>query len=180
MKIYTKTGDKGTTSLIGGRKVNKDDIRIEGYGTVDELNSHIGLLRDTLYEFDIYPNLLVIQDKLLTIGSILASDNDVKLKLPELLEEDVLFLENEIDRMNKETPELRSFILPGGNVVVSNIHISRCVCRRAERMCVSINNSFELNIDLIVKYLNRLSDYLFVLSRYISTKLKVDEIIWKP
>ena len=148
---------------------------------MDELNSHIGLVRDTLYGFsNIYPNLLVIQDKLLTIGSILASDSDVKIKLPELLEEDVSFLENEIDNMNEETPELRSFILPGGNVVVSNIHIARCVCRRAERMCVSINNTFELNIDLVVKYLNRLSDYLFVLSRYISTKLEVDEIIWKP
>ncbi len=182
IKIYTKTGDKGTTSLIGGTKVSKSSLRIEAYGTVDELNSWIGLVSDQFNKKKTKKVLGEIQDRLFTIGSSLACDPDkeTKLKIPDLKEEDVLLLEKEIDKMNEKFPEMKSFLLPGGHVAVSTAHVARCVCRRAERACVSLqeNNSF---IDpFVIKYLNRLSDYLFVLARFIGFQLKVKEIPWKP
>lgn len=182
IKIYTKTGDKGTTSLIGGTKVSKSNLRIEAYGTVDELNSWIGLVNDQFKKRKTKKILGEIQDRLFTIGSSLACDPDkeTKLKIPDLKEEDVTLLEKEIDRMNEKLPEMKSFVLPGGHVAVSTTHVARCVCRRAERLCVSLqeNNSF---IDpLVIQYLNRLSDYLFVLARFIGFQLKVKETPWKP
>ena len=182
LKIYTKTGDKGKTSLIGGTKVLKSDIRIETYGTVDELNSYIGLVSDhcpATHEKEI---LKEIQDRLFTIGSSLACDTDKepKMKIPDLKEEDITLLEKEIDRMNTVLPEMKFFILPGGHVAVSTAHIGRCVCRRAERLCVNMQQH-ELFIEpLIIKYLNRLSDYLFVLARYIGHQLHVSEVAWRP
>jgi cob(I)alamin adenosyltransferase len=181
-KIYTKTGDKGKTSLIGGTKVPKSHLRIESYGTVDELNSFIGLLND--YVKDEHINILLkeIQDRLFTIGSSLACDPDKEplMKIPDLKEEDVLLLEKEIDKMNETLPVMKSFILPGGHVAVSTAHITRCVCRRAERICVNMQEN-NLFVDaLVIKYLNRLSDYLFVLARYIAHQLHVAEIAWKP
>ena len=181
LKIYTKTGDKGTTSLIGGTKVLKSDLRIEAYGTVDELNSYIGLCRDLLIDEPSKKNLQEIQDRLFTIGSSLACDpeKEPKMKIPDLKEDDVILLEKEIDRMNEVLPEMKNFILPGGHITVSHIHISRCVCRRAERCCVRLQENQEEN-SIIIKYLNRLSDYLFVLARYVSHLLKAEEIPWKP
>lgn len=179
-KIYTKTGDLGTTSLIGGTKVAKSHIRIEAYGTVDELNSFIGLLGDYLSD-EQKLCLKKIQDRLFTIGSSLACDPDknIKMKIPDLKEEDVRLLENEMDKMNEVLPEMKNFILPGGHTAVSTAHICRCVCRRAERLCVNMQQH-ELFIDLLViKYLNRLSDYLFVLARYIAHTLHVEEVVWK-
>ena len=181
-KIYTKTGDAGKTSLIGGTKVFKSDIRIETYGTVDELNSYLGLIRDYLTDQNSRDALKEIQDRLFTIGSSLACDGEKepKMKLPDLLEKDVLFLENEIDRMNAVLPEMKFFILPGGHIHVSTIHIGRCVCRRAERLCVGMVQHDEFVDPLVIKYLNRLSDYLFMLARYVSSLLKVEEVAWRP
>lgn len=182
MKIYTKTGDKGTTSLIGGVKVPKSHLRIEAYGTVDELNSWIGFVNDQINDSEIKNLLKEIQDRLFTIGSSLACDPDKepKLKIPDLKETDINLLETEIDKMNESLPVMKSFILPGGHPAVSSTHIARCVCRRAERLCVSIQEN-KLFIDpLVLKYLNRLSDYLFVLARFIAHELKVEEIPWKP
>src|SRR3954469_4022362 len=135
-KIYTKTGDKGNTSLIGGTKVPKNDLRIETYGTVDELNSWIGLINDQINEQIIKDELKEIQDRLFTIGSALATDGEKepKMKLPDLKDSDITFLEQRIDEMTDQLPTMKSFILPGGHVTVSSIHISRCVCRRAERL----------------------------------------------
>lgn len=182
LKIYTKTGDKGNTSLIGGTKVPKSHIRIESYGTVDELNSYLGLVSDYLTHEHTKIILKEIQDRLFTIGSSLACDPDREpmLKLPDLKQEDVLLLEQEIDKMNEQLPAMKNFILPGGHVAVSTIHIARCVCRRAERICVAMQEE-ELFVDaLVIIYLNRLSDYLFVLARYIGLLLQVPEIAWKP
>lgn len=180
-KIYTKTGDNGTTSLIGGTKVPKSDLRIESYGTVDELNSFLGLVGDYVSESTIKKNLKEIQDRLFMIGSSLACDPDKEplMKIPDLQEEDILLLENEIDKMNEVLPEMRNFILPGGHVAVSAAHISRCVCRRAERLCVRLKENETFVDPLVIKYLNRLSDYLFVLARYIGHVYKVDEIVWR-
>ena len=181
-KIYTKTGDLGKTSLIGGTKVYKSDIRIEAYGTVDELNSWIGLTGDYLSHEHTKAILKEIQDRLFTIGSALACDPDKEplMKIPDLKETDVVLLETEIDKMNEELPPMKSFILPGGHVAVSTAHVTRCICRRAERLCVNMQQH-ELFVDpLVIKYLNRLSDYLFVLARYSGHLLKVDEIKWKP
>jgi cob(I)alamin adenosyltransferase len=181
-KIYTKTGDKGTTSLIGGTKVPKSHLRIEAYGTVDELNSHIGLCGDLISDEQTKKILLEIQDRLFTIGSSLACDpvKDSKLKLPDLKEEDIALLELEIDKMEASLPAMTSFILPGGHPIVSQIHITRCVARRAERCCVRLELE-SLEVDpVILKYLNRLSDHLFVLSRYIGKLLEAPEIPWKP
>lgn len=180
MKIYTKTGDKGQTSLIGGTRVPKHHIRIEAYGTVDELNSHIGLIRDQPIN-DHYKSILTeIQDRLFTIGASLASDPEKsKMKIPDLREEDITLLENEIDKMNEALPEMRSFVLPGGHTTVSFCHIARCVCRRAERNTIHLSEN-EFVADLVVKYLNRLSDYLFVLSRKLSQDFNAPEIPWKP
>lgn len=182
MKIYTKTGDKGKTSLIGGTKVFKSDLRIEAYGTVDELNSFIGLSLDHLRSHSIHNVLAEVQDRLFTIGSALACDpeKETKLKIPDLHEGDVELLEKEIDKMNEVLPTMKSFILPAGHVAVSSLHVSRTVCRRAERNCVKmLKKEIEVE-DLIIKYLNRLSDYLFVLARFAAHQLNVEEIPWKP
>lgn len=181
MKIYTKTGDAGKTSLIGGTKVMKSDPRIEAYGTVDELNSHIGLVSDYCNMDDEKIILKEIQDRLFTIGSELACDpkKDAKLPIPDLHESDVELLEKEIDKMDKELPGMKNFILPGGFPAISFMHIARCVCRRAERCCVSLNVT-DANVNpLIIKYINRLSDYLFILARYYGMKNNITEIIWK-
>jgi cob(I)alamin adenosyltransferase len=182
MKIYTKTGDKGNTSLIGGTKVPKSDIRIDTYGTVDELNSWIGLINDQLADEEFRPVLKEIQDRLFTIGSSLATDADKepKMKLPDLHAADIEFLEKKIDEMTAQLPPMKSFILPGGHVAVSSIHVTRCVCRRAERLAVSMQQH-ELFVDQqVIQYLNRLSDYLFTLARYAGQKLGAEEIPWKP
>ena len=181
IKIYTKTGDLGRTSLIGGTKVPKSNIRIESYGTVDELNSFIGLAGDYLPDNAIKGVLKEIQDRLFTIGSSLATDPDKELlmKIPDLKEEDVRLLENEMDKMNEILPAMKNFILPGGHVAVSTVHITRCVCRRAERLCVGMKESGVFIDPLVIQYLNRLSDYLFVLARYIGHIFDVKEIVWK-
>lgn len=182
-KIYTKTGDKGKTALIGGTKVPKSDLRIDAYGTVDELNSYIGLVSDYLINFpDTISLLREIQDRLFTIGASLACDpeKDTKMRIPDLHAEDVTLLEASIDKMNEELPEMKSFILPGGHVAVSTGHIARCVCRRAERLCVGLQEQQQFIEPLVLQYLNRLSDYLFVLSRWIGHKFQVEEIPWKP
>jgi len=179
MKIYTKTGDKGLTSLFGGKRVPKHHLRIEAYGTVDELNSNIGLIRDQKISPETFAVLIEIQDRLFTLGSILATEpGNEKVKVPQLNEQDILFLENEIDKMNEVLPEMRSFVLPGGHQTVSFCHITRCVCRRAERLVVHLAE-VENVPELIIKYLNRLSDYLFVLSRKISQENNANEIPWK-
>jgi cob(I)alamin adenosyltransferase len=182
MKIYTKTGDKGKTSLIGGTKVNKSDLRIEAYGTVDELNSFIGLCLDHLKSHNIASVLAEVQDRLFTIGSALACDpeKETKLKIPDLHEEDIGLLEKEIDKMNEVLPVMKSFILPGGHVAVSSLHVARTVCRRAERCCVKMQKKDMEVGSLIIKYLNRLSDYLFMLARFAAHQLGVGEIPWKP
>lgn len=182
MKIYTKTGDKGTTSLIGGTKVPKSHLRIEAYGTVDELNSYIGLCKDLLMDEQGQKILLEVQDRLFTIGSSLACDpiKEPKMRIPDLKETDIELLEKEIDRMDEIIPQMKSFILPGGHTTLSHLHIARCVCRRAERCCVRLElESLEVE-EIIIKYLNRLSDYLFVLSRFTGHHMKVEEIPWKP
>src|SRR5829696_1930278 len=182
LKIYTKTGDKGNTSLIGGTKVPKNDIRIETYGTVDELNSWIGLLNDRLNDETFRTELKEVQDRLFTIGSSLAADaeKETKMKLPDLHTSDIEFLEKKIDEMTEQLPAMKSFILPGGHATVSSIHIARCVCRRAERLAVSMQQH-ELFVDeKVIQYLNRLSDYLFTLARYAAQKLGAEEVPWKP
>lgn len=181
-KIYTKTGDKGTTSLIGGTKVPKSHMRIEAYGTVDELNAHIGLCKDIITDIPTCELLTEIQDRLFTIGSSLACDpaKSPKLKIPDLNEEDILLLEKEMDRMDESLPAMTHFVLPGGHPTVSQLHIARCVARRAERNCVHLElASLEVN-PLLLKYLNRLSDYLFVLGRFIGWQLQIPETPWKP
>ena len=159
----------------------KSDPRIESYGTVDELNSYVGLCRDLLEESSIQNLLKEIQDRLFTIGSALACDpmKETKLRIPDLKEEDVVLLEKRIDDMNSQMPEMRSFILPGGHPTVSHLHIARCVCRRAERCCVNLQQTDPDFENLIMKYLNRLSDFLFVLARFTAHTLKVEEIPWK-
>lgn len=180
-KIYTKTGDLGKTSLIGGTKVSKSHLRIESYGTVDELNSYIGLINDMIEDNASNEILREIQDRLFTIGSSLACDpeKETGMKIPDLKEEDVKLLENEIDRMNEALPEMKSFILPGGHVAISTIHVGRCVCRRAERICVHLQQEGQEVSPLVIIYLNRLSDYLFMLARYLGQLLGVPEIPWK-
>ena len=180
MKIYTKTGDSGTTSLLGGVRVSKAHIRIEAYGTVDELNAYIGLLGDQEVNSSRKSSLKTIQDRLFTLGSSLAAapgkDNIIK---PDLFETDIEALEEEIDKWNKILPPLKSFILPGGHQSVSFSHLARCVCRRAERITIALNED-EPTDPLVIKYLNRLSDYLFVLGRMMAHELKAEEIKWEP
>ena len=179
MKIYTKTGDKGFTSLIGGTRVPKSSLRIECYGTVDELNSHIGLVRDQDINATRRPLLKEIQDRLFTIGSSLAADPEKsKMKLPDLHDADVTLLEDEMDRLNVDLPELHAFILPGGHPAVSHAHVARCVCRRAERLAIHLGEE-SFVAELVVVYLNRLSDFLFVLSRAMAHELGVEEVTWK-
>ncbi len=181
-RIYTKTGDAGSTSLIGGTKVLKSHLRIESYGTVDELNSYIGLVHDLLNDFHCKSILRQIQDRLFTIGSSLASDggNSASMPLPGLKETDVAVLEKEIDAMENELEPLKQFILPGGHPVVSHIHIARCVCRRAERHIVCLQEQGQFVEPLVIKYLNRLSDFLFVLSRFTAKQLNVADVPWQP
>lgn len=180
-KIYTKTGDKGATSLIGGTRVPKSHIRIESYGTVDELNSYLGVVNDSCGNEAIGDWLREIQDRLFTLGAELATtpEKEVKMKLPDLHDEDVTWLEERIDKMNEELPEMRSFIIPGGNMAASMCHVSRCICRRAERLCVGMNEAGEHVPDLIVRYLNRLSDFLFTLARYIGHLAGAEELPWR-
>ncbi len=180
MKIYTKTGDAGKTSLFGGSRVSKNNLRIESYGTVDELNSWLGLVRDNASNTHTRDILKKIQDRLFTIGAALAADpKKPKLKKPDLLEDDVMLLEKEIDRMEQSLQPLTVFILPGGHPFVSNIHIARCVSRRAERLAVALSLKEKME-PLIITYLNRLSDYLFVLARWTGKNLKAEEIRWEP
>jgi cob(I)alamin adenosyltransferase len=182
IKIYTKTGDLGKTSLIGGTKVPKSHIRIEAYGTVDELNSYIGLVSDHIPEEHSKKILNEIQDRLFTIGSSLACDpeKETLMKIPDLKEQDIVSLEVEIDNMMAALPTMKNFILPVGHVAVSTTHVARCVCRRAERCCVNMQEHDAFVDPAVIKYLNRLSDYLFVLARYVAHLLHVNEIPWKP
>ena len=179
MNIYTKTGDKGTTALFGGKRVSKDDIRIEAYGTVDELNAHLGMLRDQAVNQKRADELISIQDRLFVTGSILATvpGND-KVKIPKLTETDVELLERSIDGMEKTLEPMRFFVLPGGHVSISSGHIARTVCRRAERLVVALNKAEPVE-PLVIKYLNRLSDYLFVLCRKMAQELGIQETPWK-
>lgn len=181
IKIYTKTGDTGKTSLIGGTKVLKSNPRIEAYGTVDELNSYIGLVSDFCNDDHAKNILKEIQDRLFTIGSELACDPDKKINMPipDLHESDIQLLEKEMDEMDKELPVMKNFILPGGSPSVSFMHVARCVCRRAERCCVNLMESRSEVNPLIIKYINRLSDYLFMLARYTGMKNNTSEITWK-
>lgn len=179
MKIYTKTGDQGQTSLLGGARVSKSHVRIEAYGTIDELNSYMGLLRDQPVNQLRKDLLKELQDRLFTIGSVLAADpKKPSLKIPDLKEKDILLLEQEMDKMDELLPEMRNFILPGGHPSVSFCHIARCVCRRAERLVISLQGQ-EPVAEIVIKYLNRLSDYLFVLSRKMAYELGSEEVPWK-
>ena len=180
MKIYTKTGDQGATSLFGGKRVSKADLRIDTYGTVDELNSWIGVVRDQEINTIRKKSLLEIQDRLFTIGSILATEpGNTKVKLPALAEEDITFLEKEIDDMDAVLSPMSSFVLPGGHPSISFGHVSRTVCRRAERLIIGLNNSEPVD-PMVIKYVNRLSDYLFVLTRKMAMELEIEESPWKP
>ncbi len=180
MKIYTRKGDQGETSLIGGTRVPKHHLRIEAYGTIDELNSWTGLLRDHITDPHIRMELAVVQDRLFTIGSQLAADPETsRMQLPDILATDILALESSMDRMDANLPEMRNFVLPGGHPVVSYCHVTRCVCRRAERLCVHLGENTPVKPE-ILQYLNRLSDYYFVLSRQLAQDLGAQELPWKP
>jgi cob(I)alamin adenosyltransferase len=180
MKVYTKTGDKGDTSLFGGKRVAKYDLRINAYGTSDELNSWIGMLRDQEMVASYIEILLVIQDRIFSLGSQLAADpGKPKLKMPKIELKDIQLLEDEMDRMSIGLPEMTNFTLPGGHTTVSYCHIARTVCRRCERLVVELAGDAVIDA-LIIQYLNRLSDYLFVLSRKITQDLGVKEALWKP
>ena len=187
MKVYTKTGDNGTTSLFGGTRVPKDHERIESYGTVDELNSYIGLIRDQEMNQHYKDILIEIQDRLFTVGAILATppekevlkNGEKRLQNLGIIEQDIELLENEIDTMEDSLPQMTHFVLPGGHTTVSYCHVARCVCRRAERLAVHLSHN-EPVADIAIKYLNRLSDYLFVLARKLSSDLNADEVKWIP
>ena len=180
MKIYTKKGDNGTTGLIGGTRVLKSSLRIESYGTIDELNSYIGVVRDQGIREEHIIQLIEIQDRLFTIGSSLASDPEKSnMKIPDLHESDIHQLERWMDEMDQGLPEMRFFVLPGGHPSVSFCHVARCVCRRAERVIVDLSQS-EFVAPLIISYINRLSDFLFVLSRQLTYNTNVSEQPWKP
>jgi cob(I)alamin adenosyltransferase len=187
MKVYTKTGDGGTTALFGGTRVAKDHIRIESYGTVDELNSHIGLIRDQEFSQHYKDILIEIQDRLFTVGAILATppekevmkNGQKRLQNLGIVESDIELLETEIDTMEDSLPPMTHFVLPGGHTTVSFCHVARCVCRRAERLAVHLSHN-EPVAEIAIKYLNRLSDYLFVLARKLSHDLNADEVKWIP
>lgn len=187
MKIYTKTGDQGTTGLFGGTRVPKHHIRIESYGTLDELNSHLGLLRDQDIDQHYKDLLIHIQDRLFTMGAVLATEPEKRLlksgkerlDIPKISSEDIERLEHEMDTMNEALPPMTHFVLPGGHQTVSFCHIARCVCRRAERLATALNDIAPLDPSILM-YLNRLSDYLFVLARKLSSDLKAQEIKWIP
>ncbi|RMD69220.1 MAG: cob(I)yrinic acid a,c-diamide adenosyltransferase [Bacteroidetes bacterium] len=178
-KIYTRTGDKGTTALFGGKRLPKSDLRIEAYGTVDELNSYLGLLRCHLPEGKEKEELLEVQHWLFVAGAHLATDPDKPMDLPSLPEDGVERLERAIDRMEAGLPPLKHFILPGGNEAVAHCHVARCVCRRAERRVVALAHDSAVD-EGIVRLLNRLSDYLFVLARHVGRITGAEEIPWKP
>lgn len=187
MKIYTKTGDKGTTALFGGTRVPKHHIRIESYGTVDELNSHIGLVRDQKMNNHYKDVLIRIQENLFTVGAILATDPEkavlksgkARLNIPKITTNDIDILEHEIDAMNEALPPMTNFVLPGGHQTVSFCHIARCVCRRAERLATALYDMEPFQAETLT-YLNRLSDYLFVLARKLSHDLQAEEVKWIP
>ncbi|MEE9349059.1 MAG: cob(I)yrinic acid a,c-diamide adenosyltransferase [Flavobacteriaceae bacterium] len=187
MKIYTKTGDKGQTSLFGGTRVKKYNLRIDAYGTVDELNAYIGLIRDQEIDKNTFKNLVKIQGELFTVGAMLATPKDKKtlkngkdrLGIPLINEADITFLEIEMDVMNESLPTMTNFILPGGHTTVSYCHIARTVCRRAERIVVNLMDQEEVE-PITIQYLNRLSDYLFVLARKLTLDNRTVEVIWKP
>lgn len=187
MKIYTKKGDKGNTSLFGGTRIPKHHIRIESYGTIDELNAYIGLLRDQDIDEKFKKQLYDIQHQLFTIGAELATDpqkaqlknGKERLAIEKIQTKEIEFLEQQIDQMTEELPEMTHFILPGGHTTVSYCHIARCVCRRAERLTTALNE-IEPTDEFVLQYLNRLSDYLFVLARILSKNLKVEEVKWIP
>jgi cob(I)alamin adenosyltransferase len=180
MKIYTKKGDSGSTGLIGGTRISKGSMRIDAYGTIDELNSYVGVVRDHLKNEKQIDQLIEIQDRLFTIGSSLASDPEKsKMKIPDLTLADVSLLEQWMDEMDELLPEMRFFVLPGGHPAVSFCHVARCICRRAERIIVELSNN-EFVAELVMVYVNRLSDFLFVLSRKIAQDLGAAEQPWKP
>lgn len=187
MKVYTKTGDKGTTALFGGTRVPKYHIRIDSYGTIDELNSYIGLIRDQEIDPRSKEILIHIQDRLFTVGAILATDPDKavlksgkeRLNIPKISSENIELLETEMDVMNDSLPPMTHFVLPGGHTTVSYCHIARCVCRRAERLATLLHEQEPIESHVLM-YLNRLSDYLFVLARKLSQDLQADEIQWTP
>lgn len=186
MKIYTKTGDKGETSLYGGTRVKKSNIRIEAYGTVDELNSYLGLIRDQMTDPSLIKDLITIQNKLFTMGAMLATPEDKeklkngteRLKIEKIQKNEIEFLEHRMDEMNSLLQPMTHFILPGGHPSVSFCHVARCVCRRAERITVELADQEAINPEILI-YLNRLSDYLFVLARKLSLDNDVEEIPWK-
>ena len=187
MKIYTKTGDEGSTALFGGSRVKKYNLRIDSYGTVDELNAYIGLIKDQEIDKVSKKALLKIQNDLFTLGAMLATPPEKetlksgkeRLNIPKINETAVQFLENEIDVMDAKLPQMTHFILPGGHQAVSFCHVARCVCRRGERLSVALNDQESIN-PAILKYLNRLSDYLFVLARMLSKQLDIEEFKWIP
>lgn len=179
MKIYTRTGDDGMTSLFGGTRLPKNHVRIEAYGTVDELNAWVGLVRDQISDEYSTTVLKKLQDRLFAIGAHLAVDPDKKLPLPEVTDADITLIEDEIDRMTAQLSPLKHFILPGGHKLVSEIHVARTVCRRAERRVMALHQEVPVE-SVIIVFLNRLSDYLFVLSRWMALQLGIDEIKWNP
>ncbi|OEJ99654.1 cob(I)yrinic acid a,c-diamide adenosyltransferase [Roseivirga misakiensis] len=180
MKIYTKTGDSGTTSLLGGARVSKAHVRIEAYGTVDELNSYIGLLRDQPVNTERRDLLKEIQDRLFTLGAELATEpGKDKVVKPDLFEKDITLLEETMDELDQKLPALTNFVLPGGHQSVSFAHIARCVCRRAERITINLNDHEPVD-PLVIRYLNRLSDFLFVLGRAMTQELDAEEVLWEP
>ena len=180
MKIYTRSGDKGTTALIGGKRVRKNHVRIEAYGTVDELIAYIGVVRDHSKDDDVVKDLVKVQDELMVCAAILASDcDDCQTKIPKLSSDSVVWLESAIDKMEEKLPQITSFILPGGHPAVSFCHVARTVCRRAERLTLSLVDKTFVP-EVVIRYLNRLSDYLFVLARRLSVDFQAVEIPWQP
>lgn len=187
MKIYTKTGDNGTTGLYGGTRVSKSHLRIESYGTIDELNSYLGLIRDQEIDENDLEKLIKIQKELFTIGAILATPTEKeilkngkkRLNIPLISSGSISFLESEMDKMNEKLPAMTHFVLPGGHATVSYCHIARCICRRAERLVVQLNENIAID-EMVLVYLNRLSDYLFVLARKLTLDKKAEEIKWIP
>ncbi|PIB34337.1 ATP:cob(I)alamin adenosyltransferase [Reichenbachiella sp. 5M10] len=180
MKVYTKTGDQGKTSLLGGTRMLKSDLRIEAYGTVDELNSYLGLLRDQEVNVGLRSELIEVQNYLFVIGADLATDpSKTKVKKPPVTNVAVRELEVAIDRMDEELPPMKFFVLPGGHPSVSFGHVARTVCRRAERRVIALAQEEEVSEEVVI-YLNRLSDYLFVLCRWMGLKLEIDEVPWVP
>lgn len=176
MKVYTKTGDRGTTSLIGGTRVPKFHIRVEAYGTIDELISYIGLIRSQEIEVHIAETLHQIQVKLMDIAAIMASDEKAK-KIRQVTDSDIKILESEIDKSDTDLEPLKYFVLPGGHNTPAFCHIARCICRRAERMILHVNEETDVP-ENVLAYMNRLSDYLFILARKLHKNLGVPEFFW--